>query len=308
MAAKLADPTVDCRALKASSHLPGAFDARSACTKVIVPFDRANQAVLGGAPEPYVNNPLRIAEVVSERSADQKDKAGWADLCLVLGEVETRQQPTFTACVFDQVLVEIWRRLALAKVTYPAPLRIRLDACLSLIDRFLAERSGGDRAQAVAGALFRTIGDRFGLYSEVRRRHINAADAASGQVADLECVNADGEIIAAIEVKDKSLTIREVQDKLPRMREESVREIFFLALQGTQAEDAGGIASLAAHEFASGQNIYIFNDMQAFMATVLALLGEDGRHRFLQAVGDELDTYRSEITHRKAWAALLAQI
>lgn len=56
--AKFIDPSLDCRALQARSPRPGAFDARSVCHKVIVPFDRENNRVLGGSAEPYLNNPV----------------------------------------------------------------------------------------------------------------------------------------------------------------------------------------------------------------------------------------------------------
>src|SRR5690242_17846258 len=38
--AKVADPSLDCRSVQVAAGVPGAFDARSLCHKVIVPFDR----------------------------------------------------------------------------------------------------------------------------------------------------------------------------------------------------------------------------------------------------------------------------
>jgi len=67
LVAKLADPSVDCRAVQASYAVKGAFDARSIAQKVVVPFERDNAKVLGGSPEPYVNNPLRVPAVAAAR-------------------------------------------------------------------------------------------------------------------------------------------------------------------------------------------------------------------------------------------------
>lgn len=50
--AKVTDPQLDCRCVQATRGGQGAFDARSLCQKVIVPFDRANESVLGGSGEP----------------------------------------------------------------------------------------------------------------------------------------------------------------------------------------------------------------------------------------------------------------
>jgi hypothetical protein len=60
-------------------------------------------------------------------------------------------------------------------------------------------------------------------------------------------------------------------------------------------------------EFVSGQNVYI-TDLTTLCRTALALLGEQGRREFVQEVGVQLDRYRSDITHRRCWAQLLASV
>jgi hypothetical protein len=82
--AKVVEPALDCRSIQEGASLAGAFDGRTICHSVIVPFDRANHNVLGGSTEPYVNNPLRIASVTAAFRGAQKNKEGFDDLCLVL--------------------------------------------------------------------------------------------------------------------------------------------------------------------------------------------------------------------------------
>ncbi|MFQ5653079.1 MAG: hypothetical protein ACE5IY_24380, partial [bacterium] len=60
-------------------------------------------------------------------------------------------------------------------------------------------------------------------------------------------------------------------------------------------------------EFTSGQNIYI-SSLVNFSRGILILLGENGRVDFISKIGPELDTAKSSIKHRKAWAALLKEI
>lgn len=254
------------------------------------------------------SKPLRETEVTRDHAASKRDKTGWDDLCTVLDAVQASTDPDFTEVVFRQILIEIYRHLSAVHVVYPVPRRIRLDQCMSLIDQFLAMESGGDRAQAVAAALFRVIGENFDLYSDVRRSHTNTADTFSGQVADLECVSDTGDIVLAVEVKDRALLIKDVQDKLPRIRERKVAEVFFIALGGISKTEAQGMAALIDREFVSGQNIYIFESLASLLRPILALVGEDGRREFLEAVGNELDAFQSDISHRHAWATLLAQV
>lgn len=302
--AKSVDASLDCRALQVAAGTKGAFDARTICHRVIVPFDRAHESVLGGSPEPYVNNPLRIPAITRQYEAQQQNKSGWALLCDVLDAVQLANDLEFTRAVFKQTLIEIHRRLTKVRVTYPTPQRISSERAAGLVADFLASQSGGDRAQAVASALFRAIGTTFGIYTDVRRSRTNAADIAAGQVADLECVAGD-HIVLAVEVKDQPLTLRHVQDKVLTMRSLQVTELAFLALKGVEAQERPQIDALIAREFSSGQNIYVLDSFAQLFAVMLALLGESGRRTFLDAIGEELDRYGSDLSHRKAWQQLL---
>ncbi len=303
---KLADPSLDSRCVQASRGGRGAFDARTIAHAVVVPFDQANENVLGGSQEPYVNNPLRIPEISSDYRSAQRDPHGWDQLCLVFDAVEQKRKADFTLRVFRQVLTEIYKRLLTVRVVYPVPKRVSLRRTVEVIQEFLAEHSGGDRLLALSAALFTVIGKRFGLYSEVRRGRITAADQASGMLADLECVKKDGSIVLAVEVKDRQITISQLRAKIRSIREKQVSEIFFVA-QGTVAEEKAELESLIDHEFVGGQNVYV-TDLLRLSRVSLALLGETGRRDFLKESADQLEKYHSDITHRWSWASILATL
>lgn len=304
--AKCVEPSFDCRALQASYDGPGAFDARTIAHQVVVPFDQVNHRVLGGSPEPYVNNPLRCPGVIPRYRDQQKDKADWDKLGVVLNAVEQANSTEFTELVFDQILAELHRLLRDVQVLYPTPNRVSLGETTRIIGEFIATRSGGDRPEAVCTSLFRAIASEFKLFDEVCRQKVNAADIASGMVADIECRLA-GEIVLLVEVKDHSLTLTQLDAKLDAARAKKISELLFLAEQGTLDKEHQEIERRIKSEFASGQNVYISNFM-AFSAGILILLGEKGRVRFLSLVGHELDRVGSSITHRRAWAQLLKSL
>lgn len=306
--AKVVAPSLDCRCLQAARGGKGAFDARSLCHKVIVDFDKQNDFVLGGSAEPYVNNPLRQPEVSAKYRSKQKDKEGWDDLCRVLEAVEKKNLPEFTRLIFRRTLSEIYGRLSEVSIIYPVPRRISLSRNLDLIRKYLAEHSGGDRMLAISSALFLLIGQQFGLFREVRRGNINAADAQSGLVADMECIGGEGEVVMAVEVKDRQIAVNQIKDKLIGARARQITEILFIAQGGIiddQREEAGGFME---REFAAGQNIYLFNDLLLLVQVVLVLLGEKGRRKFLELIGRELDRFQSDIKHRRAWKNLLSEL
>jgi len=303
---KLADSSLDSRCLQASRGGYGAFDARTVAHEVIVPFDQQNENVLGGSQEPYVSNPLRVSEVSAINRGAQKNKLGWDQLCFVLTTVEEKKNTEFTRLIFRQILTEIYRRLSTVRVVYPAPRRVSLAKTIEVIQTFLSEHSDGDRLLALSSALFTIIGRRFGLYEKVSRGKITAADQASGMLSDLECVTKDGRIVFAVEVKDRQITINQLRAKLRTIREKQVSEIFFVA-QGTLDTEQSEVEALIDREFTSGQNVYI-TDLVKLSTAALSIAGEDGRRDFLMETANQLEMYKSEITHRRAWASILETI
>ena len=303
---KCVDASLDSHSLQASYDEPGAFDARTVAHKVIVPFDQENHRVLGGSAEPYVNNPLRCPAVTNEFRNQQKNKTDWDRLVAVLDAVEQQSAPDFTEKVFGQILAEIYRLLANVQVLYPTPNRVSLAQTTGVIKEFTAIRSGGDRIEAVCTAIFRAIASEFGLFDEVRRQKVNVADAVSGMGADIEC-RLKGQVILLVEVKDRLLTLTQVDAKLDVARAKKISEILFLAEQGIAGADRPQVQERIKDEFASGQNIYVSNFAE-FSTGILILLAEKGRVQLLSLVGEELDKAGSNITHRRAWAQLLKSI
>ncbi|MFH1070219.1 MAG: restriction endonuclease, SacI family [Candidatus Glassbacteria bacterium] len=303
---KLTNPEIDSRCLQAGRGGTGAFDARTIAHKVIVPFDQENEEVLGGSPEPYVNNPLRVLELSEKFRDAQKNKEDWDYLCSVINEVERRNDRAFTEKIFKQILIEIYRRLSDTKVKYPTPQRISLQDSLHLIEEFIAGVSGGDRVLAIAAAMFEVIGEHFHLYTRIERANITASDSSTGLAADLECKSDNGEIVFVVEVKDRVLTVSQLTSKISNLRERKVTDIFFVAQAGISSADKDEIENIVKKQFASGHNIYI-TEIIRLSGIIMALVKEEGRIDFLNKVNKQLDTY-SELIHRQQWAKLLSTV
>ncbi len=261
---------------------------------------------LGGSSEPYVSKPLREQAVIPEFRGNKKDKAGWDTLCKILEAVQARTEGYGSTHVLDVVLHAIAKRLETVRIAYPTPNRVSLGDATHLVDEFLGEKSGGVRFEAVVAALFETIGQKFRLFDKVRCSQVNAADQRAGTVADVECLDVDGKVVIAVEAKDREVTVRQVEDKLSLMREQQIREAFFLSSIGKQTQDETRLDELIEKEFNSGQNIYVLR-MDRFLDSMLSLFGEVGRTQFLHAVGVQLDTY-GRLVDRQAWAELLRAV
>ena len=67
--AKATNSSVDIFSLQAKDETEGAYDARSLCHKVLVPFEREYfPNSLGGSNEPYLNKPARFTRLTSENA------------------------------------------------------------------------------------------------------------------------------------------------------------------------------------------------------------------------------------------------
>lgn len=304
---KLTNSRVDSRCLQrgVDDADPSAWDARSLGSKVIAPFIKEQESVLGTSGDPYVGNPMRIPRM--ERDDKTKsDVAGWNRLLNVLDAVEKRQNARFTQNVFRQVLLDIYKRQQTLRFSYPVPPRVSLKDTLSISERFLVEKSGGDRALALAGALFDVIGNHFGLFAQVNRARINASDEAIGQVADLECIDKAGKVVLAVEVKDRALTFADVEGTITKTRNREIQEVFFTAPKVSTA-DVDKIQARLDTAFAAGQSFYVF-DFFSLARAVLALGGNAMRRLFLQKIGEHLDTWITQPSHRQAWQRALQSL
>ena len=303
---KVCDPSLDSRKLqRGKSNDSTAWDARSLGSKVVAPFVLEQEAVLGTSRDPYVGNPMRIPAMVKD-DASKDDLPGWNAMVSLLEKVESSHDPEFTRALFRQVLLEVLRRQRALKFTYSIPLRVSLEETLSLMREFLMEKSGGDRALTLAAALFDSMGIHFGLFKQVKRCAINAADAAVNQLADLECIDGDGKLVMAVEVKDRRLSLSDIEGTLQKAKQRVVSEIFFTA-PGLESGSTAAIGDRIRRSYTSGQNLYVF-DLLELSRTVLAIGGESIRLTFLTHVGRNLDNWNVQPRHRQAWQGLLSKL
>lgn len=305
LVSKVTVPSLNARSLQERADVEGSFDPRTVCKKTIVPFERDQlDGALGRSPDPYVNNPVRVPLLTRQDRASKSDPEMWDKLCDVVDAVETGDQE-FAARVFRQVLLEIYQKLGSTRIRYDVPLRASLTQVISAMERFIGEKSGGDRPLAVAAALFQTIGKHFKLFEPmVRRGKITASDESLRQVADIECLNSEGKIVIAVEVKDRSVTVSDLEEKLGATRELSIKEIFFLSGMGRREEK--GVSEWVAKEFAAGQNFYVFT-LTDLARSILALGGDEARRDFFVYVGQQLDAH-SDTKHRLAWKNALQKL
>lgn len=218
---------------------------------------------------------------------------------------ESAGQSRIRSPILRQVLIEIFRKSRSAAIQYQIPLRISIGDARKVVTQLLSVGSGGAAAQAVAAALLKIIGQATGLWDRVETRHVNVADVSSGFTADVECFHGNDRRFGC-EVKDRKLTVLEIDRKLLDLRRSDLRELLFLTTKGIEGETAGVEGVLQRH-FSGNINGYVF-DLIDFALPWLAVVGEEQRRIFLSLIGDVLDRMKTSSALRLRWAELLQAI
>ena len=299
---KIADPARSLMAFQLGGQEAGAWDARSFCTAVVVPWVAENHDVMGISPDPYVNNPLRRPRLTRDApNIAYRDE--WNALYDFFEPLDDAP-PAEVEAAFRRCLASAARKLAAQAFRYQVPVRVSLPGLCSTLVAFLREPSGGHRPLAVATAMMRVLGDRFSIFARVEAQGLNEADAAGGAPGDVMCFDDGDQMVLAVEVKDRALTLADVRTSTRKAREADVALTNLLfAVPGIGEPEA---LDAARGEWAAGLNVYVV-DIVDLARSTFVLLPEESRPALLRAIGTELDA-RGDHAHRRAWHNALLNI
>ena len=304
---KLVDPQRDALSIQrgeaAAADAEGRWDARSFCQANVVTWVAEAGQVLGTSPDPYVNNPLR-RQRLDEGYEPRRDRNLWDRLVEILNEVQQRNGVEFTEARLRQCLASLVRRYNELTVQFDVPQRISLDDTVGIVANYIAEPSGGERPQVIVAALMGTLGEGFGIFDEVVRQGINEADAADAAPGDVICYQ-EGAQVYAVEVKDRTVTLLDVDSAIGKARRAGVTELLF-ASTSPQTDDPD-VAERVKREFGLGINIYQL-PIDTLLRVTLAIAGEGSRYHFLTLVGQELNDRVTQPVHKLAWQGLLQSL
>ena len=303
--AKLVDPGKDARCIQKleGDADPSRFDARSLCSKVVVPWEREIGSPLGLKDDPYVNNPMRVSDFSLTYQHKQKDKKTWAELVELFEHAQAH--PAAIRPLLLQTLLRIRVIREEQTVKFPMPQRASLQDTLTVTHAFLKTKSGGARLQVVGFAVFDAMRKAWGIFDEVITSSVNASDASSGKPADIVC-RRNGEVIMACEVKDRDLNIEMLHGTITNARLEKVGELFAL-IRGKDSSHEKEMTSRIDREFKHGMNVYLL-ESDSFMALVLALIGEVGRQHYLKSVEEGMVMMNLPFESKRDWAKLLEEV
>lgn len=281
------------------------WDPRSFAARVIVPWVRENENVLGKSPDPYVSNPLRQARIPpSPPNVRQHTLALWADLHTVLSDVQERDDPEYTLAVFIETLLRIYADLRHQDFRYPVLPRVSLEQTLALVRQLVEASREGEHTMSIMAAVLTVVGRRFDSWERVVRRTSTTSDQASGLVGDLECRKGDRLVFAA-EVKERPVGIADVRTFEDKLNDAGVTEALLNA-PSQIPDDETAIRERTRLMWTRGVNLYHL-PVADLVSVTMSLAGEQTRTDLIAEIGLQLDEFARPAS-RLVWRDLLNRV
>lgn len=202
--AKAVNKEIDALSLQAGDESDGAYDARSLCHKVLVPFEREVMPnSLGGSNEPFLNKPARFPRLTTDNAVRKgNDMRTLQSLISILSKVKNSSLAKKYLSSALANMAEIANAVAekyelpdsdLEDFTGP---QIILDYVCDLTKSKLE----GEMCPLVVATIEHFY---YGGTRLVVAHKVNESGASSKEVGDIDIFDKEGNIVSSIEVKDK---------------------------------------------------------------------------------------------------------
>ena len=206
--AKATNASINPLCLQKKSVLPGAYDARTICHKVLVQFEKEELGkALGGSNEPFLNKPARFTDLDKTNAVRAgRDKEILDSLCDNLPDIKDSED-AFNCLVYALIkLLKVKEeKAALTDFSLSGEDADRSAAQLyGFMDRLLEQNCEGEILTLVVAGLFEQFMNGYEDYS-VEVHPVNESGASSKEVSDLD-IYLNGELYVSNELKDKEFT------------------------------------------------------------------------------------------------------
>lgn len=265
---RMANPLV----MQAGSRLKGAFDARSLCHHVFVPFEQKNMAnALGGSNEPYLNKPARFTELSKGNAVRRgKDKAMLNLLCTFLPKIANREDAF--CCLCDAIYYALERLGTISSLLATKQKRKAVPyEILGFLTSLIKESMEGETLVLSIGAMMQHLSPLWGDSYGIRVHPVNQAGSSSRQFSDID-VYFKGNPIYAIEAKDKHFTSEDVQHAVRKISESDYKRLMFV--MGPHAQITGSDYNEEVEKSADLGVFLAFYKFDAFASSIFSLSPE----------------------------------
>jgi hypothetical protein len=266
---KATDPKINALCLQKKSELPGAYDARTVCHKVIVPFEMEElEKVLGGSNEPFLNKPARFPELDKGNAVRRgNDQEILNALCDNLPTIASQQDAYSCLVYLLRKLIKLRedkRNLRTFSVPDSANLPSKL---LLFIESALQQSFEGEVLTLLVAGVYRLLYQDYDAIVEVHP--VNQSGASSNEISDLD-VYIDGKLISSNELKDKIYTEHDVRHAADKVLQAGGTKMLFI--EGPQGEPDGNFCKEIEEEYKSRNFMLSIVPCRLFFTSVLGVM------------------------------------
>jgi hypothetical protein len=278
--AKATSENVNPIALQAGAPLAGAFDARSLCHKVLVPFERDFlRNILGGSNEPFLNKPARFTHLDGNNAVRKgKDKKVLLLLINLLSAIETSDAAKqYLACIlcFLRNQIEEKRQSFDGVVVYSPTLIEIYEFSLRFVERSLE----GETSAIIVGALESLLHESMDGNFSVKTHKINQSGASSKEIGDIDVFDGDS-LCYAVEVKDKNFNEYDVEHAFNKVLQNQGKKAAFV--YGLQANFDKSATMKKVKEFEEKGLFVVLQDIDSHIKNILFRLPACTKEAFVK--------------------------
>jgi hypothetical protein len=226
--AKATLPNINPLCLQKKSKLQGAYDARSICHKVLVPFERKflNNG-LGGSNEPFLNKPARFPELsITNAVRKGRDSNILSALCDLLPEINSPTQ-AFTALTDSLYYILELVKSKEAMMAFTPKSTSKYNNLESFFYELLSNSCQGESLALAIGILTTLHSKHQTPEPSVTVHVVNQAGSSSKEISDIDVYISDT-IAYGIEVKDKTYANQDVLHAVRKAMENKCPRLIFL--------------------------------------------------------------------------------
>lgn len=264
--AKATESTVNALALQVGADFNGAFDSRSLCHKVFVPFERDKlDGRLGRSNEPYLNKPARHKSLSSDNAVRRGNDRRLLDTCIhVLSKCT---QADAEAALVDALFFALRRPSINDAVAISGSDTSVHSALGQFATNLLSSSNEGENCALLAGLAFHLLSYSLSGSFDIRVHPVNQSGASSKETLDVD-VYCMKELRFVAEVKDKQYFKEDVDHAANKVKVAGHDSMFFL--EGPNASTGLSEIDIVEIGLTHGVRISVV-PVKAFFMTALGL-------------------------------------
>lgn len=227
--AKSTNSEIDSLSLQAGDESEGAYDARSLCHKVIVPFEREYYPNgIGGSNEPFLNKPARFTRLSEDNAVRRgNDMETLKKVIEILSSIKSAESAfaylSSAICDISQISTEdadkyVLPDLDISEADLP-------QTTLDYIVALTRQSFEGEICPLVVSALEHLFYDGV---NKVIPHKVNESGSSSKEVGDIDIFTTSDELLSSTEVKDKDFTKEDVEHAIHKFALSKVEKSLFI--------------------------------------------------------------------------------